>query len=402
MLSLKRIVIGVWLSLLSLMCGLRAFAAPGVQPPNAGPQSRAAEPAHDQTISAIDELARSALPKQATGSLTVGVVIDGMLRWSNSYGYADQEQQIRATPNTIYRIASITKQFTALMLLQLVQDGKVKFSDPVEKYFPEVNVVKGRSSSAPPITLIQLATHTSGLASEPANYKKYTVGPFAEWEKILIEALKDSKYDFEPGTKFGYSNIGYAVLGAALSRAAGQPYTEYVRQHIWGPLGMTQTTFEPDSRMMANIAKGYAIRNGQVDWTIAEQERRGRGYKVPNGGAYTTVGDLAKFVVFELGGGPAAVLQPQALEQNFQRLITTTEDFTSGYGVGYEVLRQGNSVYFGHQGGMAGYVADAFFDRPAKTGVIILRNAVGDQFDDEKLVLSVFDKLAPSRSPQSP
>jgi CubicO group peptidase (beta-lactamase class C family) len=377
-----------------------AVAAAGAQQPNAGQKPLAAAP-NDRTISAVDELARNALPKLGTGSLTVGIVAGGRLRWSKSYGYADMEQQIPATADTMYRIGSITKQFTALMFLQLVQDGKVNLSDPVEKYFPEVNLVQGRFPFAPPITLVQLATHISGFDENPQNNRKYMVGPVADWEKTTIEALKQTRYVFEPGTKFGYSNIGYAVLAAALSRAARQPYTEYVRQHIWEPLGMTQTTFEPDPRMRAKIAKGYHLKkNGQAEEGIAEQLQY-HGYEVPAGSVFTTVGDLAKFVVFELGGGPATVLQPQALEQNFQRIITTNENFTSGYAVGYEVQRRCNSVYFGHQGGMWGYVADAFFNLPTKTGVIVLHNATGDKFEDEEFMLNVFEKLFPSCELQS-
>lgn len=385
---------------LLLLCGLWSVAAGGGQWPNAGQQPGAAAP-DDPKISAIDELARDALAKRSTGSLTIGIVTGGRLSWSKSYGYADMEQKIPASADNIYRIASITKQFTALMLLQLVQDGKVNLSDPVEKYFPEVNLVKGGFVSAPPITLVQLATHTSGLAGDPEDNRKYMVGPVADWEKTTIEALKKTRYVFEPGTKFGYSNLGYAVLAAALSRAARQPYTEYVRQHIWEPLGMTQTTFEPDPGMRAKIAKGYHLRgNGQVEEGIADRLQY-HGYEVPAGSVFTTVGDLAKFVVFELGGGPSTVLQPKTLEQNFQRIITTNENFTSGYAVGYEVNRRCNSVYFGHQGGMWGYVADAFFHLSSKTGVIVLRNASGDDFDDEEFTLKVFEKLNPSCELQS-
>ena len=389
---------------LSLLCSMSAVSAADLRALNTGTPPTNAEPQDDQTISAIDELTNTAVPKQAAASLTIGIVRDGSLNWSKSYGYADMERQIPANTHTVYRIASVTKLFTALMLLQLVQDGKVNLSDPVEKYFPEINTVKNRYSSAPPITLMQLATHTSGLAREPQNPRKYTIGPVADWERILIEALKDTKYDFEPGTGFHYSNIGYAVLGTALGRAAHQPYTEYVRQHIFEPLGMTHTAFEADHRMIALLAKGYVVqKSGEVDWSQAEQEReQGRGYKVPNGAVYTTVGDLAKFIVFELGGGPATVLRSEALQQNFQRIITTNEDFSSGSGVGYEVLRQCNLVYFGHQGSMAGYEADAFFNRPTKSGVILLHNAVGDPFDDEEFTLKIFEKLTGACEHRSP
>jgi CubicO group peptidase (beta-lactamase class C family) len=156
------------------------------------------------TMNAIDELTRRALPTHNPASLAVGIVTGGKLAWSKAYGYADMENGVPATTETIYRIASVTKQFTALMLLQLVQNGKVHLSDPVEKYLPEVNQVKGRFPGAAPITLVQLATHTSGLDREPDNTEKYLVGPVADWEKITLAALPDTKYEFEPGTRFSY------------------------------------------------------------------------------------------------------------------------------------------------------------------------------------------------------
>lgn len=377
-----------------------ASSEPQTRIQNVAQQAASAAPS-DVRISAIDELARTSLAKHPTGSLTVGIVTGGTLSWSKSYGYADMEQKRLANSESIYRIGSITKQFTALMLLQLVQDGKVNLSDPVEKYFPEVNLVQHRFPSAPPITLLQLATHTSGLADNPEDNRKYMVGPVAEWEKTTIEALKKTSYEFEPGTKFGYSNIGYAVLAAALSRAARQPYTEYVRQHIWEPLDMSQTTFEPDPQMRGRIAKGYHLnKEGKVEEGISDRLQY-HGYEIPAGSVFTTVGDLAKFVLFELGLGPSTVLPSKALEQNFQRIIIADENFSSGYAVGYEVNRRCNAVYFGHQGGLWGYVADAFLNRKTKTGVIVLRNTTGDYFDDDEFTWAVFEKLNPSCESQA-
>ena len=404
MYSTKTFPCGLLVSLVFLGAGLSIGQARGQtdsstggldRPSRAGSVKAASDNAPDAaTISAIDELANRALPKQNSASLTVGIVTHGRLAWSKAYGYADIENGIPATTQTIYRIASVTKQFTALMLLQLVQNGKVHLSDPVAKYFPEVNQVKGRFPWSPPITLLQLATHRSGLARGPENFTKYNVGPVANWENILLSALPDTKYDFEPGTRFSYSNVGYAILGAALSRAAGQPYTAYVQQHIFKPLGMTDTTFAPNEQTKKRIAKGYVFHDGQADWNTADLGLRGKGYIVPAGAVFSTVDDLARFLVFEIDGGGAGVLRPEYFKQGFQE-IAIDEKLEDGYGLGYEVQRHGNAVYFGHQGGLAGYLADVFFDPSAKTGVIILRNAHEgeDPFDDKKFMWSVFDRL---------
>ena len=122
-------------------------------------------------------------------------------------------------------------------------------------------------------------------------------------------------YESKPGKGFSYSNIGYAVLGAALEQASGQPYLEYLPQHIFLPLGMTHTSLVLTPNVQSYLAKGYQTNLiGSASSVESDLEnRRGRGYKVPNGAIYTTVGDMAKFASFLMGKGPADVLAPSRL-----------------------------------------------------------------------------------------
>jgi CubicO group peptidase (beta-lactamase class C family) len=359
----------IFLSLLSVRT--IAYAEPG--PSTAPDLSKAFEQ--------IDALAAAEWAKDRIGGITVGVVVGPQLLWTKSYGFADAEKKTSADRETVYRIGSITKQFTGLMLLQLVEAGRVHLADPVEKYFPEVNKIGNRYQHAPPITLVQLATMTAGISTEPLNLPKHLKGPVSEWQEALIEALPDTRYAFEPGTRFLYSNIGYAILGAALSRAADQPYPRYVQQRILIPLGMTHTAFEPNSVIEPKLAKGYSVRGSKVDAEVPQREHAGRGYKVPNGALYTTVDDLARFVAFELGEGPETVLKKDTLAANFRRVTATASDLKSGYGVGFAVAREGDWLFCGHNGAVAGYQADAIFNRPSKVGFIILRNVSGGKFD---------------------
>ncbi len=359
-------------------------------------------------VDAIDKLVAGELARDNLGSITVGIIADNRLIWSHSYGYADMEKKLGATADSVYRIGSITKQFTALMLLQLVEQGKVRLSDPVEKYFPEVNQVRGRFAGAPPITMVQLATMTSGLDREPANLDTFLKGPVSAWEKVLISALPQTKYACEPDTRYLYSNIGYAILGAALSRAAGQPYTEYVSQHIFAPLGMSHTAFEPNVAIASSIAKGYAVtraRAGQTSdgqtWTIDAEtparEHQGRGYKVPNGAVYTTVGDLGRFVAFELGADVPAVLKKATLEDNYSRVNSSDGALRSGYGIGFMLARSGDVVVYGHGGSVAGYNAAANFERTSRTGIIVLRNVGGGAVNVGQIAMRAIETLAAAR-----
>jgi len=326
----------------------------------------------------IDSLVAAELAKRPVGSVTAGVVSGKDLVWSKSYGDADTEKKMPADTDTVYRIGSISKMFTALMLEQVVEANKVRLSDPVEKYFPEIKLVQDRFPNAPAITLIQLATHTSGLGREPDNTETYVTGAVADWEKTLIAAVPHTHYILEPGTRYSYSNIGYAVLGAALARAAGEPYVEYVPKHIFQPLGMTHSALERNSQMMAHLSKGYQLMgpNGTVDSATAQREHEtGRGYKVPNGAIYTTVGDLARFASFLMGQGPESVLKTASLERfQLQSIVPANIGLTSGYGIGFDVERRDNYVAFGHGGAVAGYTADLLMNRKTGVGVIVLSN----------------------------
>jgi CubicO group peptidase (beta-lactamase class C family) len=256
--------------------------------------------------------------------------------------------------------------------------------------------VQGRFPDATPITLIQLATHTSGLGREPDNTDTYVTGAVADWEKTLIAALPHTHYIFEPGTRYSYSNIGFAILGAALSRAAGESYVEYVPKHIFQPLGMTHSALERNAQMLPHLSKGYQLMgpNGGVDSETAQREHEtGRGYKVPNGAIYTTVGDLARFASFLIGQGPESVLKTASLQVfQMQSVVPADLELTHGYGIGFEVDRRENYVAFGHGGAVAGYTASLLMNRKAGFGVIVLSNGAANPTSIAERSLDILSK----------
>lgn len=346
-------------------------------------------------LTAIDAMVAAEFAKRPVGSITVGVVSGSRLIWTKSYGDADMENKIPADENTVYRIGSITKMFTALMLEQLVEAGKVHFSDAADKYFPAVDTVQDRFPGAPPVTLIELATHTAGLGREPDNTDTYVEGPVADWEKTLIAALPHTHYQYEPGTHYSYSNIGFAILGAALSQAAGEPYLDYVPEHIFAPLGMTHSALVVNANILPHLSKGYQVRGDVVDSATPQREWEGRGYKVPNGTIFTTVGDLSRFASFLMGDGPGTVLPVATLEKNQAELIVPADaDLATGYGLGFMVQRRVNYTAFGHGGSVAGYNAGLYVNRNTEIGVIALTNVGGTSLDPDSLALRALDILS--------
>ena len=348
----------------------------------------------------VDSLIATEFAKDSIGSITVGIISGSQLAWTHSYGFADIKSHRLATRTTVYRIGSITKPFTAVMLMQLEAAGKLTLSDPVEKYLPEIKQIGSKPPGAPPFTFLQLATMTAGLAREPRLAEgTFLTGQVADWDKILISALPHTDYISFPGTAFSYSNIGYAILGAALSRVAGMPYTEWEQTRVLTPLGMTHTRFEIDPSIATDLATGYQVnRDGSLDdQTAANEGRTGRGYKVPNGAIFTTVDDMSRFVAFELGNGPAAVLPAARLESAFGGFVASSADLSEGYGLGFMAMRRDKFTYTGHSGAVAGYVASMYFDRNAQLGVVLFRNVAGGKENPDRLAVDILERLVNAR-----
>ncbi|HET9272037.1 MAG TPA: serine hydrolase domain-containing protein [Vicinamibacterales bacterium] len=333
-------------------------------------------PAPLQTaLTELDASIAAEFAKDGVGGISVGVVSGSKLVWSKHYGYAEAEKKRAPTNDTEYRIGSITKQFTALALLQLVEDGRMRLTDPLEKYVPEIKAIKNTPAGTPPITLLQVATMHAGLAREPG-CAQHSVGPLSVWQQKVIDCLPGTTYVNEPGTTFLYSNIGYASLGLAIERAAGKPFTAFVTDRILKPLGMTRTGWEPSADLRKDLAHGYQRPrdSGAATRAAADRELEGRGYRVPNGALFSTVTDLTKFVAWELGEGPAGILKKETQDANYARVFASSATFSAGYGVGFQVSRRGDLVLIGHGGSTAGYHAAALVHRPTRLGVIVLRN----------------------------
>ncbi len=334
--------------------------------------------------------------KDSNGSITFGVIAGSRLVWTRSVGFADMQTRRLADRNTVYRIGSITKPFTAVMLMQLVAAGRLRLSDPVERYFPEVKQIASKPQGASPFTFLLLATMTAGLAREPAEAGPFWTGPASAWEMKLLSALPHTSYISLPGTEYSYSNIGYAMLGAALARVAHEPYTEWQRSRVFRPLGMERTRFEVDQTIESDLAVGYQVNGDGTldDQTAAQEARDGRGYKVPNGAIFTTIDDLARFVAFELGRGPESVVPRAMLDEAYGGLVATDRFLETGYGLGFMAMSRDGYSYLGRSGSVAGYRAAMYYDRGRKLDVVVFRNVVGGKQDSDRLAVNILSVLA--------
>ncbi|NRB65346.1 MAG: beta-lactamase family protein [Saprospiraceae bacterium] len=223
------------------------------------------------------------------GSLSLVIIHKDTTLLSEYYGNADS--------NTIFRIGSISKSFVGFLMMQLQQEGKLDINDPVEKYLPEIRSLIDYDKY-PPITLKQLATHTSGLDRESRSRdENVRFGKISEWENNLIKAIPETSFRSKPGERFGYSNIGFAILGLTLSKLADTPYVKLVQDRIFRPLEMKNTFFKVPESQKENLAIGMAGGpTAELDYARPKREHDQVGYRIPNGGIYSTPSDMTKFM----------------------------------------------------------------------------------------------------------
>lgn len=305
--------------------------------------------------------------------LAAGVVVGQELVWAQGFGYADVPRQIPATPDTIYRIASITKLFTAVAIMQLRDAGKLQLDDPIAGHLPWFNM-QNSYADAPTITIRHLLTHTAGLPRE-AQFPYWTDGKFPTLAQIQ-ESVGQQTTAVSPETRFKYSNLGLSLAGAIVAQVSGQPYESYVQDHILRPLAMTNTFVETLDPQHERLAVGYGRRlPGRLDRDIMPfTDCQGI---TPAANMATTVADLARFAIFHLGDGTAGEtrLLRQSTLREMQRVHWLNPDWQSGYGLGFSITRQHNKTYIGHGGAVLGYRTLLRLCPAEDTAVIVLTNA---------------------------
>ena len=311
------------------------------------------------------------------GGITAAVFKGDQVLWAQGFGWADPANRVPAGVRTIYRTGSISKSVTAILMADLVEEGTVALDDAVVDHLPEAAGFGDPPAGMEPITLRQLASHTAGLIREP-ELEGAAAGPIEDWGYKILASIPHTRFYTMPGTQYQYSNIGYGVLGYALQRAAGTSFMDLVEDRLFEPLGMRSSTFIVGPDLWRRVAVGFANgADGEVNADFPALEHEGRGYKVPNGGVYATVGDLATFGAAVMGMTEYELLEPATRKDVMT--VQTPEDPDAGYGLGFSIrpvaLEGGGDVRFvGHGGSVAGYNMYLVFEPESGYGVALGRN----------------------------
>lgn len=359
--------------------------------PVAAPETR------PQAIAALVATLREQIAREAQGvpehsALVVALVTDDVTPpLVVAHGNADLEAKTGASADSVFRIASVTKTFTAAAVLALRDAGAIRLDDKVSRLLKELDTTSSPHKDAPALTYRHLLLHAGGLprsgpwATKEADYRST--------EEEVLEASQ--KLALDPGLRHSYSNLGYAVLGLAVARATKAPYRDFVERRFLGPLGMRSTTFDETRLPAARLARGYVERAGGG---IVRAAPIANGAAEGAGGLWSSANDLARWVRFQLAAWPprddadkgplrrASLRESHVGALDVELVTETTSEGTAtrarSQGLGWKVERSCAFEHLVEHGGdLGGYRSRLFFLPQRGLGLVVLANATATPVD---------------------
>lgn len=344
----------------------------------------------DENLELLEMLLDEACRVHEITGLAAAVVYRGETLWIRGFGLADTARDVAVTPDTIFRMGSITKIFTSTMLMQLQQVGRLQLDDPVAKYVPAFQV-HSPFPGTQHVTLRHLASHTAGIPHMPS------LPPFTDPFAVLaadvrgemiyptFDQIVDTEIvlEFPPLSRIQYSNIGLMLLGNVLACIAGQPYREYVAQHILQPLGMSRSGFNLSPPVLQEMAVGYMgpsyenLIPGLFNTYPQPAPITDLGDFAPAGQLYSTVNDMARFIAMHIWDGEAdegTHLLSAGTLREMQAPVLFEDDWRSGRAIGWQLLQVAGQTVLGHGGADYGYTAYLLIAPAARIGFVCATN----------------------------
>lgn len=316
--------------------------------------------------------------------MAAAVLREGDVVWTGAVGTASYEDAAQATPETQYRIGSITKTFTAAAVMQLRDSGLLDLDDRLEEH------VAGLPAGTP--TVRRLLAHLSGYQREPGEMWVSGEAPTIE---ELLGAMETYELVQPAARAHHYSNLAYALLGELIARLSSAPYAEYVDERILRPLGLSRTTWQPQEPH----AQGYLV-DEYAGTTHREPHTDLRGVTAM-GQLWSTVGDLCAWAAF-LVDGRRGVLDAATIDEMwFPQVLLDPDRWDRGWGLGLELLNRDGSVFGGHGGAMPGFLAGVYVNRKTGVGAAVLTNS-GTRGQPAELALELATTTIERWPPETP
>ena len=318
---------------------------------------------YTEAAAQLQRLAEHEVSEKQLPGLSIALVDDQKIVWAQGFGFADPEKKTAATAETVYRVGSVSKLFTDIAIMQLVERDRLDLDAPVTRYLPDFHP---RNPFGAAITVRELMSHRAGLVREPpvGSYFDSTEPSLAE----VVKSLNTTELVYSPGTHTKYSNAGDTVAGAVLESVTRKPYAEYLRKAVLDPLGLRNSSFKPESALLRSLAEGYM-------WTYDGRVFRAPTFELgtgPAGNMYSTVIDQSRFLsaLFADGrGANGSILKPATLQQMF-----TPQGHDSGFGLGFALLNLDGFKMVGHRGGIYGFSTEVLAMPGEKIGAVVITN----------------------------
>jgi CubicO group peptidase (beta-lactamase class C family) len=311
----------------------------------------------------IDSLAAATLERGPVAALGIGVKRGDQLLLARGYGLADVENGVAATAETVYRIGSVTKQFTAAAVMRLVEEGAIDLEAPMTDYLPDFPV-QGHV-----VTIRHLLTHTSGIKSYTGLESWQPTMRLDLSDDELVAHFQDEPFDFAPGERFLYNNSGYYLLGMVIEAASGQTYREYLNEHLFGSLGLRGSSYCDERPIIPRRAEGYEVVGGElVNDAPLSMNQPGAA-----GALCSTVLDMLSWASALRAG---EVVSPASYEQMTTR-STLNDGSATGYGFGLGVGNLEGHPRISHSGGINGFNTMLAHYPDAGLDVVVLVNTNG-------------------------
>jgi CubicO group peptidase (beta-lactamase class C family) len=314
-------------------------------------------------VPAIDALFTPHFRPDTPGAALI-VTRAGQTVYRRGYGMANLEHAIPVVPETVFRVGSLTKQFTAVAILLLAQEGKLALDADISAILP------GYPPHDPPITVEHLLTHSSGIPSYTGMAAWLPRRPLDLSLDELIAMFKDEPLEFAPGTRYAYNNSGYILLGAIIEQLSGMPYAQFLEQRIFQPLGMTRTSYDDTGRIIPGRAAGYE-HDGSA-WRNCAYLSMTQPYAA--GGLVSSVDDLARWDAALTAG----TVLPAALLQRAWTSYVLASGEPAHYGYGWGVGDYAGHVAIEHGGGINGFLSHAVRFPAERLFVAVLTNTTAN------------------------
>jgi CubicO group peptidase (beta-lactamase class C family) len=304
-----------------------------------------------------------------------GVVHGDDLVWSTGYGFADVASRRAPDARTLYRIASITKTFTATAILQLRDEGRLHLDDPAVTHLPELKDAVSPFGRIETVTIRRLLSHESGLVGDPPG-TDWTFRTYEDDPLVNLGRVGEIATTIPPNAQNKYSNLGFQLLGEIVTRVSGTPYVEYLRANVLDPLHLTSTAFEPlPMDLLERCATGYQARWMSDELHPADPFRA----MFAEGGLWSCVEDLARWIAAQFREEGSArdgeqILAGSSLKEMHIARYLGNEKWTEAWCIGWYAVRKDDTVWVQHSGGLPGFITNLCFHVKERVGAIALLN----------------------------